>query len=84
MTIDKSKKFHLILMFESHKLIKQLYRRRRSNKAVKINIHKRSHDNLTVESVHESTMSGNSISKVFDLKGALKSAGKESTEWPDC
>ena len=84
MILDQSEKLHLILMSESQQLIEQLIGRRRPNKAMNVNIHKRGHYDLTVESVHEAAVSRNSVAKVLNLKGPLKSAGKEAAEWSNC
>lgn len=46
-----------------------------------IDIDERSHDDLTVESVHETTVTWNSISEVLDLKSSLESASKEAAKW---
>ena len=83
MILDQSEKLHLILVSEGQQLIEQLIGRRRPNETMNVNIHKRGHYDLTVKSIHEAAMSGNSIAKVFYLKRALKSAGKEASEGPN-
>ena len=53
------------------------------DKAVDVNVHEGRHQELTVEPVHDPSMSGNYIAKVFDLKSPLEAGSKESTKGPD-
>lgn len=48
-----------------------------------VDIYKRSHQILTIETVHDATMSWNDITKIFDAKRSLEAAGKKTTEWTD-
>ena len=53
------------------------------DEAVDVNIHEGRHQELTVEPVHDSSMSRNDVTEVFDLESPLEAGGKESTEGPD-
>ena len=53
------------------------------DEAVDVNIHEGRHQELTVEPVHESSMSGDDVSKIFYLKSSLESRSKESAKWTD-
>ena len=48
-----------------------------------VNIDKGGHQELTVESVHDSSMSRDQVSKIFDLECSLKSRCKETTKRTD-
>ena len=53
------------------------------DKAVDVDVHKGRHQELTVEPVHNSSVSGNDVSKIFYLKSSLESRRKESSKWAD-
>ena len=48
-----------------------------------VNVHEGRHQELTVEPVHYSSMSGDDVSKIFYLKSSLESRSKESAKWTD-
>ena len=53
------------------------------DEAVDVNVHEGRHQELTVEPVHYSSMSGDDVSEIFYLKSSLESRSKESAKWPD-
>ena len=81
MISKKSQELRLILDFKGHQLIEKLDWRMRSNERVNIDVYKSGHDEFAVESVHETTVTWNSISEVLDLKSSLESASKEAAKW---
>ena len=81
MILYQSQEFNLIFLFERQQLIEKFVWRWRPYKTVYVNIYKCGHDDLTIESVHETTMTGYTIAKVFYLKCALETACKKATKW---
>ena len=53
------------------------------DEAVDVNIHEGRHQELTVEPVHYSSVSGDDVSKIFDLKSSFESRSKESAKRPN-
>ena len=53
------------------------------DKAVDVDVHEGRHQELTVESVHNSSVSGDDVSKIFYFKSSLESRRKESSKWAD-
>ena len=60
-----------------------LARGRNIDEAVDVYVDEGGHQELTVEPVHDSSMSRNDVAEVFDLESPLEAGGKESTEGPD-
>jgi hypothetical protein len=52
-----------------------------SNESLVVHVGKRAHDELTIKSIGDSTMSRNRVAKIFDLKGAFDTRSKETAEW---
>ena len=48
-----------------------------------VNVHEGRHQELTVEPVHYSSVSGDDVSKIFDLKSSFESRSKESAKRPN-
>lgn len=60
--------------------IKKLLRRSHANEAGNVHVHKCRHQELTVETIHNSTVSGNHVSKVLNLECSLEPRREESSE----
>ena len=53
------------------------------DEAVDVNIHEGRHQELTVEPVHDPSVSGNNVAEIFYLKSPFESRSKESTKRSD-
>ena len=51
-----------------------------SNEAVIIHVGEKSHDELAIHAIRNTTMAGNRLAKILDLESPLESRGKESTK----
>lgn len=74
---------HLVFDLHLEYCVHYLARIRRLYEAGNVDIHKRGHQVLTIETVHDATVPGDDITKVFDAKRTLEAAGEEATEWTD-
>lgn len=73
---------HLVGSQENY-LLEQLLRIWSSNETRDVDIDESCHQVLTVEAIHDPSMTRNDVSKVFDLEGSLESTGKEASEGTD-
>jgi len=71
----------LLLRSQHEDLLQQLARCWDVDKAVDVNVNEGRHQELTVEPVHYSSMSGDDVSKIFYLKSSFESRSKESAKW---
>ena len=51
------------------------------DETVDVNIDKSGHQELTVKSIHDSSMARNNVAKIFDFERTLESRSKETTKW---
>lgn len=71
----------LLFWFEVINHVQELLRWRWTDETRNVHINERRHQELTIETVHNTAMSWNHVSKVLDFKCPLKSRRKESSEW---
>lgn len=74
---------HLVLGIKVHK--GRLQNNIKSNavgghKGVVVKVGEESHEELTVKSVNNTTVAGDSVTKIFDLECALETRSKEATK----
>jgi len=81
--LHQAQELLLIFLLEHEQLIEQLVRRRRPDERVNVDVDERGHDHLTVEAIHEAAVTGDGVSKIFDFKGSLKSAGEKAAKRSD-
>jgi hypothetical protein len=53
------------------------------NETVVIHVGEEAHDELTVHAISNTSMTGNGVSEVLDLKCTFQTRGEESAEWSD-
>lgn len=80
---QRVKQLQLLLRLQCEDLRQQLLRRHRPNEARDVHVDEGGHQELTVEAVHNPTMSRDHVAKVLDLERALKAGRKEAAEWAD-
>ena len=80
MAADQVKKLHLLVRPQREQQIEEVVGRGPAHKAVQVDVHKRGHDQLAVEAVHEAAVAGNGAAEVLEVEGALEAAGEEAAE----
>lgn len=70
----------LLIDTEGQELLDHLAGVGAPDEASNVDINKCGHEVLAVKSVHNATMTRDSVGKILDLEGSLEAAGKEATE----
>lgn len=77
---QRVEQLQLLLRFHREDLCEQLLRRYRPDEARNVHVHESGHEELAIESVHNSTVARDHVPKVLDLKRTLEAGREEPAE----
>ena len=53
------------------------------DEALDVDVDEGGHEELTIEPVHDASVTGDDVAEILDLEGPLEAAGKEAAKWSD-
>lgn len=80
MSLERVKDVQLLVWSQSKKLLDDFRRVWPSYKAGDVNIYKCGHEVLTVETIHDSSMTWNGVCKVLDFEGPFEATGEKPSK----